>query len=206
MSILIALTIIFLIAIWLLSVPIDLNITIDTNSMQKLQFRTKWFYGLLTFQSSKFEQEAKKNKRMRKTKKSHNVKKKRRSSKNKNAGRFIFAMIKSEGFLKRIIQFIVDCIKLVRFRDTQISLLVGLDDPADTGNIVAILAPIFVWLRLGLIPKTTFEADYYQLIFRFSASTAIRIVPLDYVRLFFCLLFSPTLWRSVKSGIVATSK
>ncbi len=206
MSILIVLILFFLIVIWLLSVPIEINLTIDTNSTNKLQFRTKWLYGLVTFQSSKFKLGEQTNKGIRKTKKTRKYKKKQKPSNNGNARRFILAMIKSKGFLKRIIQFISDCIKSIRFRDTQISVLVGLGDPADTGNIVAILAPIFLWLRLGPISNATFEADYYHLIFRFTASAKIRVIPLDYVRLIFCLLISPTLWRSVISGIVASSK
>lgn len=206
MSILIAFILFFAIVIWLLSVPIEINLSVDTKATHKLQLRSRWLYGLLNFKSSKFEQENKINEEINKTKKLPNLKNQKKKDNNRGAGGFILAMIKSEGFLKRVIRFITDCFKSIRFRDTQMNALIGLGDPADTGNAVALLAPIFVWIRLSPIPRATLEVDYYQPIFRFTASTTIRIIPLDFVRLFFFLLFSPTLWRSVKSGIVATSK
>ena len=71
-------------------------------------------------------------------------------------GRRAWAMLRSEGFVSRLLRLLRSLVTRVRIRHLSLYLRLGLDDPADTGQLWGMLGPL-AWAmsscRLVLYPS-----------------------------------------------------
>lgn len=197
-ALLLVLVVILGVIAWLLSVPLELKIEIDTLSTQKARFRLYWFYGLLTF-SSEGPKPGPATAQLRPSAKKQKVPR----AKPRQNGRFMLAMLKSDGFVRRIAKLLTDCLRIIDFREPRLYCRFGLDSPADTGQCLGVVAPLFILLRQRLIPTAHLEPDFNEAVLIIQAGSRIRVVPLHYVLILLQFLFSPELWRGIRSAIKA---
>lgn len=183
---------------WLLSIPLELKIDIDTLARQKARIRLTWLYGWVTFspQATKPGPAIVKPRPAKKQQKPH-------TTKPRQDGQFLLAMLHSDGFLRRIAKLAIDCIRIIDFREPRLYCRFGLGDPADTGRYLGVVAPLFILLQQRLIPTSRLEPDFNEEIFVLQAGTRVRLIPLRYLLLLLQFLLSSELWRGVRLGLKA---
>jgi hypothetical protein len=115
----------------------------------------------------------------------------------------MLAMLRSDGFVRRIVKLVTDCLRVIDFREPRLYCRFGLDSPADTGQCLGVVAPLFILLRQRLIPTAHLEPDFNEAVLIIQAGSRIRFVPLHYLLILLQFLFSPELWRGIRSGIKA---
>jgi len=183
----------------LLAIPVELFIDYDSQAKIKLRARVVWFFGLVNIKHSnkpKSKQQTKtKSEKTKFDSKSNKNKTPKKSRQKKNP--FLWTALTSEGFVQRLVRLIYDILTTAKIKTFFARIYFGMDDPADTGRIYGIGAPLFSVFYA--IPQLDFEAIpvFDEEIFRGQLKTHVHVVPINYVKVILLFLFSRELWRTV---------
>jgi hypothetical protein len=109
----------------------------------------------------------------------------------------VFAAVRHKGFRQRVIRFVGDLWRAVHKRDVRLRVRVGLGDPADTGQLWAILGPISGLLANVPDASITVEPEFLDATIELDSSGSIRLIPLQLVYLMSALLLSPHVWQGI---------
>jgi hypothetical protein len=185
--------------IFLLAVPIDLEYQFDNQLEKKSSTRIIWLFGLVNVELKKHKHDIE-----LKKSKIPKAKKKRKTTANvKSNIRPFLVVIKSEGFLKRILKLFREMLTVAEIRQLQARLGFGLGDPAETGQLYGMVSPMFVFMYA--MPGVNFVVIpiFDRTIFQVEISAALRIVPLRFVRAILYFIFSIESLRAIKAAIKA---
>ena len=116
------------------------------------------------------------------------------SRKNKNS----LALIRQKSFRQRIIRFVSDFWHAVHKRDVILHIRIGLDDPADTGQLWAIVGPVAAILANIKDASIEIEPEFFDTTFELDGSGNIRFIPLQIIYLTIGMLLSPSVWQGIK--------
>jgi hypothetical protein len=91
----------------------------------------------------------------------------------------IVAMLRSHGFVHRLIRFASDILSSVQVRVLRFRGRVGLEDPADTGRVWSFVGPLTA--ILAGIPGTDIEIDpdFESATLSLDGTGAVRIIPIE---------------------------
>jgi len=117
--------------IFVLCVPVDAVLNLDTSERPRFKLRLRWLFGLVT-------------KEITKGKKKPEVKRKPR--KRRHGVRSAFEILRTKGLLRQLKVLVKDILHCLRIRDFTMDFRVGLDDPADTGLLFAVIGPANLFL------------------------------------------------------------
>ncbi|HEX9803135.1 MAG TPA: DUF2953 domain-containing protein [Gammaproteobacteria bacterium] len=102
-----------------------------------------------------------------------------------------FRLMRQKPFRRRIIRFVGELWRALHKQDVRLRLRVGLGDPADTGQLWAIMGPLAGVLANTREASITIEPDFMDALFEFDGSGRIRFVPLQLLWLTLAMLLSP---------------
>lgn len=77
-------------------------------------------------------------------------------------------------------------------------LRIGLGDPADTGQLWALMGPVAGVLANCKGASFEIEPEFYEETFELDSSGRIEFVPLQILYLTIAMLLSPPVWRGIK--------
>lgn len=179
--------------VWLLSVPLDLYLEIDTQAERWTNVRVRWFYGLVRSESGAVARAASAP-RSPATKSPSKI----RASSTPQARRFFWAMFRSEGFTQRVLHSFLKTWRAIELHDNKLSMKIGLDDPVATAMLSGTLEPF-----ARCMPNTRFEPDFLNPCFIIKANTRLRLVPLRFIVIAVTTLLSRDVVRGIYRGIRA---
>lgn len=115
----------------------------------------------------------------------------------------VLAALRVRGLRRRMLRFIGALWRAVHKEATAVRLRIGLDDPADTGRLWALLGPLN-----GLLPgpghaSIRLDPEFAGETLELDASGRLRVVPLRLLWLMAALLLSPPVWRAFRRLRVA---
>ena len=184
---------IFIFLIILLIIPIDLIFNISKRDNIESRVRIGWLFGLIGKDISVGRKQAKV--------KGNKEKKKKRSVKP------LLAVVRTRGFLKRLLRFIRDIIRRIEIRNTYVHLTLGLADPADTGFLFAAVTPL---LKFAGVQKPSIDIniqpDFDQEKLWGYAKGDLRLYPIRFIKPLLLFIFSLTTLRAMKAIIKARRK
>ncbi|MBT8090272.1 MAG: DUF2953 domain-containing protein [Gammaproteobacteria bacterium] len=175
----------------LLAIPVTLTYRLYWKQTLSANIRLRWAFGLVRTDVSPDNARAKADKpeAARKTAGRPD----RPQARNTN----FMAAIRQPSFRRRIIRFISDVWRAIHKKNVRLLVRMGLGDPADTGQLWAVLGPLSgVFASLRDI-RIAIEPDFVDTTFEVDSSGTIRLIPLQFVILALGLLFSPPMWRGV---------
>lgn len=195
------LTFIFTLALllWLVSIPVEVDLEIDTLAEKKTRLRLFWLYGLVNYTAGKKEKKKRSISNIDIFQKNSRVVKKGA----KRSGQFALAMFACEGFSKRLVRMLLDCLCSIKFRRSRFYCQFGLSDPADTGRCFGTITPLLLFLRQGPILNTQIEANYMEQVFFIQGGSRLRIVPFYLLAIFTLFLLSKEFWGGIRAGLKA---
>ena len=198
---------ILVLTVLLLAIPVDLVFALKKEDGWRGRIVVYWLFGLThkTFRPRPQEQAraVRRRRRLRKSiaSVSRQLVKKRR---------YLFSVMRSEGFVRRTIYLIRDLLRSLQPRRFRLQCIVGLDDPADTGRLIGVLA------ALRIVPgrKRTFS-KHSNVAFEVTPDftgrrcagywcASMRFIPLKLIGVFLVFLFSPPVFRAAK-GLIQRS-
>ncbi len=172
----------------LLAIPIDLVYQMNWRGSLQGEIQLHWLFRLLRvhipLKSSKTTQPAKR---------THTKQHSRHKTRSKSKANPLVAW-RQRSFRQRIIKFLHDLWQAIRKRDMHLQLLIGLDDPADTGQLWAVMGPLSAVLAQSQAVRIDIEPDFSESHLEVNSSGDIRIIPLQLLALLLALLLSPPFW------------
>lgn len=187
---LIALAILLLSIAGLLAIPVIVTFQVAVGQAVQKDIRLSWAFGLVNAQITPDESGAGPPKREKKKPR------RRRPKPSSRKGRNVFAVIRQQRFRQRVVRFIGDVWRAIRKRDLRLRARIGLGDPADTGQLWALVGPMAGLLASAQGASIRIEPDFLDATFELDSSGTVQVIPLQLLYLAVALLLSPTLWRA----------
>ena len=186
-----AAAVILLALIALLAVPVSLSYRIAWRRAFEREFHLRWLFGLVHLRFTTAQGGSAPGA------KPEAGSKRRRRARPGRGGTRPLAAFGQKLFRRRVTRFLRDLWRAVDKRDVELRLRIGLGDPADTGQLWALLGPaagLFASCRGALIE---IEPDFIDAVFELDSRGNLRFVPLRIIALVAGLLLSPPVWRGI---------
>jgi len=180
-----------LVFIALLVIPVTLNYQLSWRRAFRGSFKLQWLFGLVRIQLPLHQSRTASSQKKKITRKHR---KEISSGKKSNP----IAVIRQKSFRQRIIKFIRDFWYAIHKDNLTLRIRIGLGDPADTGQLWAIVGPVSGMLATIQEASIEIEPEFIDAIFELESSGNIRIIPLQMIYLTIGLLLSPSIWQGIK--------
>jgi hypothetical protein len=105
--------------------------------------------------------------------------------------------VRLKSFRRRIARFVGDLWRAIHKEDLSLRVRVGLGDPADTGQLWAIVGPIAGMLTTVQGAAIAIEPEFSESTFELNSAGSIRLIPLQLIWLTIALLLSPPIWQGL---------
>lgn len=173
----------------LLAVPVDLAFSVQRHEgRQEVNGTLGWLFGLVRLRLGKPKARARA--------KSKRPKPGRRHRKRGGARRAM-AMLRAEGFGRRLLRLAQDLLRRVHIRDLSLDVRLGLDDPADTGRLWAVIGPFAAILTLPPVARIAIEPEFTAEALDVDGKGSIRIIPIELLFVMLVFVLSPTTLRAL---------
>lgn len=147
----------------LLSVPVDLAVRVITPEKTRVRLGLRWLFGLVDW-------EIKTTKRSREVKAAEAKPKGRRTDRAK----ILLALLGTRGLRLQLLKLVRNILPRLKIRGLKIDLRLGLDDPASTGLLFAIIGPpLAIWHPSSVKLTPSFEGAA----FTGELSGRLRVIP-----------------------------
>lgn len=198
---------ILLLTILLLAIPVNLVFALKKDDVWRGRIVVYWLFGLThkTLRPGREDKARRLRRRGRLRKSISSV-----SRKLVKRRRYLFSILRSEGFMRRAAYLVRDLLRSLRPRRFRFQCVVGLDDPADTGRMMGVLAPLRVFagrkMAFGQDSNVAFEVtpDFTGRRCTGYWCASVRFVPLKLIGVFLGFLFSPPVFRAAR-GLIQRS-
>ncbi len=108
------------------------------------------------------------------------------------------SVFRQKKFRRRLLRFLRDLWRAVEKRNLVLRLHIGLDDPADTGRLWAVLGPLAGILGNLKTAKVELQPVFGQAFFFLESRGEVRIVPLQIIFLLVGLVLSVSFWSGLR--------
>jgi len=183
-----AVLVLFLIA--LLAIPVTLRFQVSWHDGLQDDVRLEWAFGLIRI---RIPLKPKPDNGEGKKHGPETRASKRPSRKRGN----VFGALRQERFRRRMLRFITDLWQAFHKRDLSLRLRVGLGDPADTGQLWAVVGPTAGLLASIRGASIRIEPEFQDPTFELDTSGSVGFIPLRVLYLSIALLLSPPVWRGL---------
>jgi hypothetical protein len=169
----------------ILCVPVDAVLTLDTSAERKFRLRLVWLFGLISPELGR---------ERRKPRQPGRAKRKRRVGL-----RTIWRILRTRGLLTKIKNLVRDALPQIKIKEIAVNLRLGLDDPADTGLVFAVIGAARPFLKLPRQYELTIQPSFSdQPFFQGYLRGVLRLQPIRLVIPLGRFVFSPTMLRVLR--------
>jgi hypothetical protein len=172
----------------LLAVPVDMGFEVHRRERTESRVRLGWLWGRVRVPvpvGGKGKKAGRKPKRRR-------VRRPGRPSSRRRA----LAMVRSPHFPRRVLRFVRNLLRRVRFTTLECSARLGLDDPADTGRLWGVLGPVSALLALPASARIELAPEFGGALFHLDARGEARVVPAAVLGTVLAFLVAPATLRA----------
>jgi len=185
--------------IFVLCIPLNAVLHIDVYGRPKFQMRLVWFFGLVSKEITKAKKKPEEKERV--------AEGKRKPGKRKIKARTIFKILRTKGLLEQLKRLLRDVLRHLKIRDLRVDFRVGLDDPADTALLFALIGPATSFLGSSRVHEIRVQPSFEdEAVFEGYLSGALRLVPIQLGIPFLRFVFSLATLRVVKILVVTKWK
>lgn len=109
------------------------------------------------------------------------------------------AVLRVEGFAWRLLRFARDLLYCVRVRDLSLNVRLGLDDPADTGRLWAVVGPLAAALATPSFARVHIQPEFAAEALEIDGKGCLRVIPIQVLFLVFVFVLSPITLRALRT-------
>ncbi len=177
----------------ILSVPFDLSFSLERNERFQSRVRIGWLFGLVGKDLGGGEN----------GNEPKEEKPKEQGRRRKRSLRRFLAAIRTRGLPGHSLRFARRMLRAIRVRELNVSLQVGLGNPAETGQLLGLVSPVTACV--GAIPgvQMSVEPDFYEETLRGYCNGSVRIFPIRMVPPMVLFALSLTSFRGLKAMLGA---
>jgi hypothetical protein len=180
-----------LVVIALLAIPVTLSYQVSWRRAFEGHVTLKWLFGLVRIELSSIESKT----LALEPEKIAQRKRKQAPSGKKSSP---VAAFWRKSFRQRVFRFIRDLWHAIQKQNMKLRLRIGLGDPAETGQLWAIVGPVSGMLATIQEASIEIEPEFIEPVFELDSSGRIRIIPLQMIYLTIGLILSPPIWQGIK--------
>jgi hypothetical protein len=174
-----------------LAVPVDLAFSVQRHGgRQEGSGALGWLFGLVRLRLGKIK--------VRPPAKPERPKA-RRSRQRRGGARHIMAMLRTEGFGRRLLRLAQDLSRCIYIRDLSMAVRLGLDDPADTGRLWAVVGPLAAMVTTSPVSRVAIEPDFSSEVLEVDGKGCIRIIPIQLLFVVLVFMLSPSTLRALRT-------
>lgn len=185
----------FLIA--LLAIPVDVKFSVRLHERFRGRVMIAWMFGLVRLpMPSETGKPAPQDpsQKARKGKPLYKV------------SRNMLRMLRSEGFWPRLLRFASDILNVIQVRIFRLRVHLGLEDPADTGQIWAFVGPLTAMLAGARGADIDIEPDFERAFLSVDGNAELRVVPIRVLAVVIPFIGSPATLRAAWAVIASRRK
>ena len=186
-----AILVILLVFVVLLAVPVTLIYQVSWRQAYQGKMTLHWLFGLVRIQLPIAETE-------KTAEEIKTVTRKKRVKKSSATKSNPIAAIMQKHFRQRILRFIRDLWRAIHKQHLSFRVRIGLGDPADTGQLWAIIGPLSGMLACVKEASIEIKPEFVDTVFELDSSGNIRFIPLQMIYLVIGLLLSPSIWKGIQ--------
>ena len=175
----------------LLAIPLSVSFKLSWRQALISQITVSWLYGLIRLHFSPSEKHPPYKNIATWSRRSEGNKP---HSDNKAT---LITRLQKKALRRRILRYMQDCWQAIRKDNFTIHGRVGLGDPADTGQLWAVMGPVTAILQNLESASIRIEPDFIDSTIEFDSSGDIRLMPLQLLYLTIGLFLSPAIWREI---------
>lgn len=184
---------ILLLVVLLLFIPLEVEYHFDNRVMPTHTVGIRWLYGLVFLRlGSGGQRDIESNHKGQDRQKAleqvilastgEKARYERQTKSGKKNVAFFLEVMGSDGFVRRLFQLIYELLTVAKIKSLRLRLYFGLDDPADTGLLCALLmptlSPFYAISRVDMVAQPVFD----RAILRANLYVHIHLVPINYLR------------------------
>lgn len=187
--------------LFLLCVPLELVFELEVNGRAKFGLRLVWFFGLIS-------QEVKKGKKKPKEEKDKVADQRKPAGGKKKAGdiKTVFQILRTRGLLRHVIRLFRGIIRSFRIKELSVNLRLGLDNPADTGLLFAVIGPAMPFLSSSRFHQVALEPSFGGAVCQGSLRGVVGLQPVRLIPPVTGFIFSPSMMRVIKTLVLSKWK
>lgn len=194
-----ALLVLLLIVIALLAIPLVVEFDVTGEHELRGQVRLSWAFGLASGTVARLPASDKSGAAStRQTKQKKPGKKQSAKTGEEESGAGIVRAIRDRDFRRRLLRFGKDSWHAIHKDQLKLHLRLGLDDPADTGLLWAIVGPLSGWLTTLREASVRIEPNFNGASIAVDSSGRISFTPLRLLQLSLGLALAPEFWAGMK--------
>jgi hypothetical protein len=172
-----------------LFVPLEMTVQVSTAERPRLRMRLVWLFGLVRKEIGRGE-------------KKQAAPKKR--GKRRINPRDILSLLQTRGLLPRLKTSFQGMLRALEIKNLAADFKVGLGDPADTGLLFALLAPVIPWLNSSLPLQIRAQPSFADApTFAGHSHGAVRVRPIRLILPLLSFALSPATMRAAKKLALA---
>ena len=185
--------------IFVLCVPFDAALNLDTSVRPRFRLRLVWLFGLIS------KELGRKKKKLEEKKEPPREKPKKKKKRGSEFGT-ILKILRSKGLPRQIKNLVKDVFSQLQIRELGMNLKLGLDDPADTGFLFALIGAT---TSLSLPPQYQIRVQpsfYDEALFEGYLHGVLRLRPIKLARPLIRFVFSLAVLRVAKTLVLSKWK
>lgn len=175
----------------LLAVPVTLSYSLSRRQALVGNVRLRWMFGLVRLELPLTQSGSTASKR-------RTGARRKRQDDSTGRGSNVMAAIRQRAFRQRVVRFIGDAWGAVQTQGLRLRIRIGLGDPADTGQLWAVMGPVSGMLATVQNATIEIEPEFIDAVFELDSTGNVRVVPLRMIYLVLGLLASPSFWQGVR--------
>lgn len=176
--------------IFVLCVPLDAVLSMDASGRPKFRLRLVWLFGLISKEVS------------REKKKPEEKLKKKRGIGFRNT----LKILQARGLPGQLKDLVKDSLSQFKIKNLVANFKIGLDNPADTGLLFALIGSTTPFLRLPSQYQIRVQPSFDKAVFEGFSYGHVRLRPIKLVGPFMRLVFSLAALRVVKLLVLSKWK
>ncbi|NIP74047.1 MAG: DUF2953 domain-containing protein [Gammaproteobacteria bacterium] len=175
----------------LLAVPVDLAFSVRHHQgRQKGGGTLEWLFGLVRLRLGKPEVP---------TRAVPERPEARRHRGKRGGARRMLAMLRTEGFGWRLLRLAQEILRRIRVQSLDLDVRLGLDDPADTGRLWAVIGPLAALLSVPAVARITIEPEFGSEVLEMHGEGRIRVIPIELLFVMSAFVLSPSTLRALRA-------
>jgi len=111
----------------------------------------------------------------------------------------VLAAARLPAFRRRVLRFLRDIWHSIGKNDIYVRARIGLGDPADTGQLWAVVGPLAAVLTNARHVSVIIEPDFMDATAELAGSGRVRVMPLQIIYLALGVLLSPPVWQGLRA-------
>ncbi len=162
-----------LLIILILCIPLNVTLLVDIHGRPRFRTRLVWLFGLVSKEIKKGSKKS--------AEKSRTVPDKRKPGVRRANAKVVVQILRTKGLLGQLKRLLKEIFRHLKIRDLSVNLRIGLDDPADTGLLFAVIGPGTLFLKSAFSHQIRLQPAFTEAVFEGDLSGALRLQPIRLV-------------------------